>query len=237
MPIPHRTRSLAAVPSDLHAHYRELDGGGFILDVDFGPERTRLEKQRDRWRQVAEQHLISERAAAVVERLGVDEMWRATVQRAVAARMRVDLDLDDAHSRPEVIVVDEKGQQASLPDGRTLTPELIGAEVDGEFHRTFSVTWLGHPAAKAANGKPDAQPIDDGRDVRLPPGYSQQQFEAAFKRAMAQGGQVVFDEGEPAPGPASRDVVLERGYTPEQFAIAFEQAQRQGGDVFFAEEL
>ena len=54
---------------------------------------------------------------------------------------------------------------------------------------------------------------------------------------MAQGGHVVFEEGEPAPGPASRDVVLERGYTPEQFATAFEQAQRQGGDVFFAEEL
>ena len=54
MPIPHRTRSLAAVPADLHAHYRELDGGGFILDVDFGPERTRLEKARDRWRHAAE---------------------------------------------------------------------------------------------------------------------------------------------------------------------------------------
>ena len=231
MPIPHRTRSLAAVPADLHAHYRELDGGGFILDVDFGAERTRLEKQRDRWRQVAEQHLISERATAVVERLGVDEMWRPAVQRAVAARLRVALDLDDAHSRPEVFVADEAGKQATLPDGRDLSLDLVGTAADSEFHAEYSVTWKG--AQKAGSGKPDAQPGGDGRSVTLAPGYSQQEFERAFKRAMDEGVDLVFEEGEPAPGPSSRDVVLPRDHTQAQFEQAFHQAAAQGGSVFY----
>ena len=234
MVIPIKTTTLAGVPEALHDFYHEANGM-HVLGVSYPAEHQQVQKHRDRWRTIAEQGLIADKAAAVVERLGVDEMWRATVQRAVAARLRVALDLDDAHSLPEVIVVDEKGQQASLPDGRTLTPDLIGAEVDGEFHAEYSVTWKG--AQKAGSGKPDAQPIDDGRDVRLPPGYSQRQFEAAFARAMADGVDLVFEEGAPAPGPSARDVVLPRDHTQAQFERAFHQAAAQGGDVFYEGDI
>lgn len=164
------------------------------LETELAKFKAERETYRSRVIQAEKAKLIA-KATSILKPL---PEWTDAIEDAIARRL--DIREKDGGEFEHLIVEDGKPRMSGLMgnDGPMRIDEFVKS---GDF-RTKYGKYLAGDGKKGADVGGNEQPAggetrrSGGADITLPKGYSQAQFEQAFKQAKESGGQVLFaDQG------------------------------------------
>lgn len=246
--LQHRLPSLDGLPEHIASLYEpDAKRGGFVLPVAGIPaaaeEPPPLPTPGGKPKKPAEARR-DELVATAIERLGIVPTAVDAAERELRKLIRVD-EVDG-----ELVV------ECYHPSGFRWPSSQVGqswAEFDEFVQRVAGNTevvqqdWLlpapPEPKTPLEAARDDAEVMPrQPKNIRLPHGYSQADFERAYQLAQQRGGQVLFDE-PPAEKPTrgyrpGKDVQVRRDeFNGEDGQARFEKmlnlARQQGGEIVF----
>jgi hypothetical protein len=262
--LPYRLPDLAGIPEPMKQFYAPCKDGGFELQLDGAPRSEPLEvldllkrasanPQSGFRPKKTEADAREELLTRILDRIDPRPEQRDAVARVIRPLVHVDLAEDGTYT-PRLNHPSGFRWPSSLPNNNFCDEFEFVARVTGpkDHGGILSPDVLRPPEQKPTLEKlalDDSEPFSRApRNVRLPRGSSQRDFEDAVKLAESRGGQVIFDESlDPPVEPTAKyrpgkDVPL-RGADCDGpggqvvFERAMKLAQSQGGDVIFIDEV
>lgn len=163
------------------------------LEEQLGKEKTRVERYRSTTHKAERQKVVNK----VLEILKPKDEWRgllaSEIERQVEIREAEDgsltsvfMDLESSRPRMSALSGRDGPMDATEFAGDSSLRKRFGSCLQGDGRKGADIT------QPVDGGVPRQRTGGAGGDVQLPKDYTQAQFEAAFKAAKEQGGEVVF---------------------------------------------